>query len=73
MNKKIATQKSSKLISQYKDPCKKTKKIRNNYQDGEGYTAAHLASRSGQTECVRILPETGLGWSKGGKYGWTPL
>ena len=42
--------------------------------DGNGLTAALLASREGHTECVRILAQTGrVDWNKGDKYGRTPL
>ena len=35
-----------------------------NFQDENGNTAAHLASLSGHTECVRILAETGrVNWN----------
>ena len=45
-----------------------------NYQDGNGDTAAHLASREGQTEYVRILAETDrVDWNKRDEGGWTPL
>ena len=45
-----------------------------NYQDDNGYTAAHYASMEHRTECVRILAETGkVDWNKRDKYGRTPL
>ena len=45
-----------------------------NYQDVNGWTAAHWASWRGQTECVRILAETDrVDWNKGDKWGRTPL
>ena len=46
-----------------------------NYQEEKyGWTAAHLASTRGQTECVRILAETGrVDWNKANKGGQTPL
>ena len=45
-----------------------------NYQDENGWTAALLASWEGQTECVRILAETGkVDWNKRDRWGETPL
>ena len=36
-----------------------------NYQDEDGYTAAHVLTVQGQPECVRILAETGrVDWNK---------
>ena len=46
-----------------------------NYHDEKyGETAAHLASRGGHTECVRILAEADrVDWNKRDKDGVTPL
>ena len=47
-----------------------------NYQDeeGDGDTAAILATMLGKTECVRILAETGrVDWTKPGAWGKSPL
>jgi len=46
-----------------------------NYSDTDyGWTAAHLASHNGMTECVVILAETGrVDWNKKDDEGKTPL
>ena len=44
------------------------------YQNEHGFTAAYWATKMGQTECVRILAETGrVDWNKRDKVGRTPL
>ena len=45
-----------------------------NFQDEGGDTAAHLASITGHTECLKILAETGkVAWNKRDRSGHTPL
>ena len=45
-----------------------------NHQNSYGSTAAHEASMSGHTECVRILAETDrVDWNKRNNNGGTPL
>ena len=45
-----------------------------NLQDGCGFTAVHHCSGVGETECLRIMAETGkVDWNKKDKYGETPL
>ena len=45
-----------------------------NYQDENGYTAAHHATIKGRTECLRILAQTErVWWNRRIFFGWTPL